>query len=87
MEEQAYLGLRGLTSLVQITSGQNPLACSDNFCMLLHKTRPKGMGTNAGCRCLKELKSKYPWAGELLRIKLGVEWMLLNCCPEESNEP
>jgi len=49
----------------------NPHSCGDNGCYLLVGTRPKGWGTNGGCRCLM----MHPSRAELRRVKAGILWL------------
>ena len=51
---------------------QNPQACSDGSCIFRLATRPVGMHTNGGCRCLP-LKLT---SNDRAKIRQAIRWMV-----------
>jgi len=54
-------------------SNQNPHKCSDGGCVFLIGSRPIGMHTNSGCRCIPLRMTPADRA----RIRRAVRWLTL----------
>lgn len=55
-------------------SDQNPHNCSDGGCVFKVRTRPRGMGTNGGCKCLPRV-GQTVFLEECMRLRKAVLWM------------
>lgn len=60
-----------------MSPGQNPHACGDGACVLLVPGVPRGMGTNAGCRCLAPRSTPEQRA----RVRSGIRWLASAAAP------
>lgn len=49
---------------------QNPYCCGDTGCVLAVPGAPRGVGTNAGCRCLVD-----PKGSRRVRVSRGIRWL------------